>query len=103
MALQGVSERFEMKPSDGGPRAGSIGMVLVVAVVLVAAVVGLLFAGHANAEGYILALLAGLAMVGVFSLFAGAAGILRLSGAEASQPLRNAVSDGAPDGILVTD
>jgi two-component system, cell cycle sensor histidine kinase and response regulator CckA len=103
MALQGLSERFERKPSDGGPRAGSIGMVLLVAVVLVAAVVALLFLGRAQAEGYIMALLAGLAMVGVFALFAGAAGILRLNNADATEPLRSAVADGAPDGLLVTD
>jgi len=103
MALQGVSGRFATKPSDGGPRVGSIGLVLLLAVVLVGAVVGLLFAGQANAEGYILALLAGLAMVGVFSLFAGAAGILRLGTADAAEPLRGAVCDGAPEGILVTD
>lgn len=103
MAMQNVSGGIEPKSTDAGPRAGSVGMVLLVAVVLVGAAIGLLFVGRGNAEGYILSLLAGLAMIGVFSLFAGAAGILRLTGADATSPLRNAVADGATDGILVTD
>jgi two-component system cell cycle sensor histidine kinase/response regulator CckA len=103
MAMQNVSGGIEPKSGDASPRAGSVGMVLLVAVVLVGAAIGLLFVGRGNAEGYILSLLAGLAMIGVFSLFAGAAGILRLTGADAASPLRNAVADGATDGILVTD
>ena len=59
--------------------------------------------GRANAEPYILALLAVLATVGVFSLFALAAGILRFAGKDRAIPLLKAVVDGAFDGILVTD
>src|SRR6185312_8209591 len=51
----------------------------------------------------ILALLAFLAMVGVFSLFALATGILRVAGKEAGNPVLKAVVDEAPDGLLVTD
>src|SRR5215510_899468 len=87
--------------SRGG--GGSIGLVLLIALALVAAASGLLFVGRANAEPYILALLAGLAMAGVFLLFALAAGILRLSGREAASPLLKSVVDGAGEGILVTD
>src|SRR5215510_8012740 len=82
---------------------GSIGLVLLIALLLVGAGTGLLFVGRANAEPYILALLAGLAMAGVFLLFALAAGILRLSGREAASPLLKSVVDGAGEGILVTD
>lgn len=102
MALQNVSEDLASNGTEG-PRTGSVAMVLLVALVLVAAAVGLLFVGRAHAEGYILTLLAGLAMIGVFSLFAGAAGILRLGAAGRANPLRNPVTDGASDGILVTD
>ena len=42
-------------------------------------------------------------MVGVFSLFALASGILRLSAAGAGSPMLKAVVDGAVDGLLVTD
>ena len=51
------------RTSRGG---GSIGLVLLVALVLVGAAGGLLLIGRTNAEPYILALLAVLAMVGVF-------------------------------------
>ena len=93
-------------PSDRASVAqagGSIGLVLLIALILVGAAGGLLFIGRANAQPYILALLAVLAMVGVFLLFALAAGILRVPGREAASPLLKAVVDGAGDGILVTD
>src|SRR5262249_51157035 len=41
--------------------------------------------------------------IGVFALFASAAGILRLAGANTAMPLAHTVADGASDGILVTD
>src|ERR1700716_2244703 len=82
---------------------GSIGFVLLVALLLVGAAAGLLFIGRANAEPYILALLALLAMVGVFLLFALAGGILRTSSGEAASPLLKAVVDHANEGIMVTD
>src|SRR2546422_8331526 len=85
------------------PAGGSIGLVLLIALLLVGAAGGLLFIGRANAGPYILAVLALLATVGVFLLFALAAGILRASRKEAATPLLKAVIDGASDGILVTD
>jgi two-component system cell cycle sensor histidine kinase/response regulator CckA len=78
-------------------------MVLVVAVALVGAAIGLLLIGRGNAGPYILALLAFLAMVGVFSLFAVATGILRVSGKETVHPMLKSVADEAADGLLVTD
>ncbi|MEA2935629.1 MAG: two-component system, cell cycle sensor histidine kinase and response regulator CckA [Variibacter sp.] len=100
MALQNVSEAFPTR--SAGPRTGSIGMVLLVALILVSATVALLFIGRGFADQYILILLAALAVVGVFSLFAGAAGILRLAAAD-PDPLRNGISEGSPDGVVVTD
>jgi two-component system, cell cycle sensor histidine kinase and response regulator CckA len=88
------------RSSRGG---GSIGLVLLIALILVGAGGGLIYLGRARAEPYILALLAALAMVGVFVLFALAAGILRMSGREAVSPLVKAVVDGGSEGILVTD
>ena len=44
-----------------------------------------------------------LAVIGVFSLFAGAAGIMRLAGRETRDTFLDAVVDGASDGIVVTD
>src|SRR5271167_1338153 len=54
--------------SNGGARGGSIALVLGVAVLLVAAATGIVLAGRSNAEPYILAFLAALATIGVFSL-----------------------------------
>jgi two-component system cell cycle sensor histidine kinase/response regulator CckA len=89
--------------SQSGARGGSIGMVLLVAIALVGAAVGLLLLGRGNASPYILALLACLAMVGVFSLFALATGILRVAGKDAGNPVLKAVVDEAADGMLITD
>jgi two-component system cell cycle sensor histidine kinase/response regulator CckA len=90
--------------SPGGGRGGSIGMVLLVAIALVGAAVGLLLVGRGNAGPYILALLAFLAMAGVFSLFAIATGILRIAGKDtAGNPMLKAVADEAIDGLLITD
>src|ERR1700736_1701652 len=57
MAKEDVSDR------TAGERRGSIGLVLLVAVVLVAAAVGLMFVGRNQAEPYVLALLALLGMI----------------------------------------
>ena len=88
------------RASRGG---GSIGLVLLIALLLVGASGAFLLIGRADAEPFIVALLAVLAMVGVFLLFALAAGILRISGREAASPLLKAVVDRASEGILVTD
>src|SRR5437763_3962336 len=117
MATQDVSQelrqqdvrhdmRAERKPTAldrTGDRAGSIGMVLAVALLLVGSVIAFLFIGRANAQPYILALLSALAVIGVFSLFAGAAGIVRLAGRHARETFLDALPATAPDGIVVTD
>jgi two-component system cell cycle sensor histidine kinase/response regulator CckA len=97
MAKAGASER------TAAGRRGSIGMVLLVAVLLVAAAAALMFIGREQAEPYIFALLAALGVVGVFSLFATAAGILQVAGRDAGNPILKAVADGATDGIVITE
>src|ERR1700676_1535020 len=81
--------------SSATERGGSVLLVLLVAGVLVAAAAGIVVLGRSNAEPYILAFLAVLATVGVFSLFAFACGILRLSAGETRSPLIKTVVDGA--------
>ena len=106
MAMQetgGASERAAVDRSPGAARAGSIGLVIVVALALVGAATGLLFLDRRFAGQYITALLAVLASVGVFSLFALAAGILRFPGKTSGNPMAKAIVDGASDGLLVTD
>jgi two-component system cell cycle sensor histidine kinase/response regulator CckA len=83
--------------------AGSVVLVLLVAGVLVAAAAGFMVLRRGAAEPYILVFLAVLATVGVFSLFALAAGILRPSAAEPANPLIKSLVDDAFDGVLVTD
>ena len=89
--------------SESVPRSGSVGMVILVVVGLVAAGVGTVYVGRDYAGTYILALLALLATVGVFSLFALASGIMRMAGRDQGHPLLKTVVDNAFDGILVTD
>jgi two-component system, cell cycle sensor histidine kinase and response regulator CckA len=83
--------------------SGSIGLIVLLAILLVGAAGALLFIGRSDAEPYILALLAIMATIGVFLLFAVAAGILRSAGRNRASSLPKAVIDGATDGILVTD
>jgi two-component system, cell cycle sensor histidine kinase and response regulator CckA len=109
MTMQTVSEpspnasRRAVDRSGGRAGAGSVILVLLVAAAIVAAAAGFVVLGRHEAEPYILGFLALLATVGIFSLFAYAAGILRLSTAEAANPLIKSVVDDAADGILVTD
>ena len=96
-------ERKAFDKSQSAPRGGSITLVLVVAVALIAAAGGLVYVGRDYVEAYVLTLLAVLGTIGVFALFAAAAGIMRFEGKEQANPLLKAVVDGAFDGILVTD
>jgi two-component system cell cycle sensor histidine kinase/response regulator CckA len=88
---------------DRSGRGGSIGLVLLVAIALIGAVAGLLYVGREDASLYILLLLAVLATIGVFSLFALASGLLRFASKETSSPVIRNLVDGAFDGLVVTD
>jgi len=84
-------------------RGGSILLVLLVAGVIVAAAAALTSIGRAQAQPYILGLLALLAMVGLFNLFAFAAGIIRFADRSTDDPVVRRIADLAYDGIAVTD
>jgi two-component system cell cycle sensor histidine kinase/response regulator CckA len=108
MTTHGITESSAgtaRKSVDRSARAsaGSVILVLLVAGMLVAAAAGFMVLRRGTAEPYILVFLAVLATVGVFSLFALAAGILRLSAAEPANPLIKSLVDDAFDGVLVTD
>src|SRR5437868_14094659 len=104
MAAQDVSQNRRLAAIDrSGDRGGSIGMVLGVALLLVGSVIAFLFIGRAHAQPYILALLSALAVIGVFALFAGAAGIMRLSAKDTGDAFLGALANSATDGIVVTD
>jgi two-component system cell cycle sensor histidine kinase/response regulator CckA len=103
MATTDTGEAQGRRAFDRSGRGGSIGMVLLVAIALVGAVAGLLYVGRDGAGLYILFLLAVLATIGVFSLFALASGLLRIAGKETANPLMKTLVDGAFDGLVVTD
>jgi two-component system, cell cycle sensor histidine kinase and response regulator CckA len=98
-----AGHRPSIDRSTNSGRGGSIALVLAVAILLVGATIAIETFGGGNNEPYILAFLAVLATVGVFSLFALACGILRTSAAETANPLIKAVVDGASNGVVVTD
>src|SRR6478609_12085887 len=84
-------------------RGGSILLVLLVAAGIVAVAVALMTIGRAQAQPYIVGVLALLAMVGLFSLFAFAAGIVRFADRTGDDPVMGRIADHAYDGLAVTD
>src|SRR5215472_15893103 len=82
---------------------GSILLVLLVAGAIVAIAGVLTTLGRAQAQPYILGLLALLAMVGLFNLFAFAAGIVRFTDRSTDDPVVRRIADLAYDGVAVTD
>src|SRR3954466_2554886 len=89
--------------TESARRSGSIVLVLVVAAGIVATAVVLMTIGRAQAQPYILGVLALLAMVGLFNLFAFAAGIIRFTDRTADDPVMGRIADHAYDGLAVTD
>ena len=92
-----------MTAHEPARRGGSIVLVLLVAGGIVAAALALMTIGRAQAQPYILGLLALLAMVGLFSLFAFAAGIIRFADRRADDPVTGRIADHAHDGLAVTN
>ncbi len=88
---------------ESARRGGSIVMVLLVAAGIVAVAVVLMTIGRAQAQPYILGLLALLAMVGLFNLFAFAAGIIRFTDRTTDDPVMGRIADHSHDGLAVTD
>src|ERR1700720_857843 len=84
-------------------RGGSILLVLLVAGGIVAVPGARTTIGRAQAQPYILGLLALLAMVGLFNLFAFAAGIIRFVDRSMDDPVKGRIADQAYDGLAVTD
>jgi two-component system cell cycle sensor histidine kinase/response regulator CckA len=93
----------ERAPVDRSASTGSVGLVLVVAVALVGLAIFLLIVGRERAEPYIIGALALLAVVGIFALFAAAAGIVEFAGRKGKNDLTQALADGAGEGIALVD
>src|SRR6187402_219908 len=96
-------ERKAFDKSHTATGGSSIILLLLVALGLIGAAGGLIVIGRDYVEAYVLTLLAILGTVGVFALFALAAGIMKFAGKDQGNPLLKAVVDGAFDGLLVTD
>jgi len=96
-------ERKAFDKSHTAAGGSSIILLLLVALGLIGAAAGLIVIGRDYVEAYVLTLLAILGTVGVFALFALAAGIMKFGGKDQGNPLLKAVVDGAFDGLLVTD
>src|SRR4029453_10152289 len=103
MTLGSDQPRPLAEANGGTRRGGCVPLVLAVAAAVVAAAVGFMWLGRAQAQPYILGLLALLAMVGLFALFAFAAGIVRFADRSADDPLTRSIGDSSPEGIVVVD
>src|SRR5258708_11707692 len=96
-------QRENAEPRAATRRSGSAVLVFLVALAVVASAVAFMLLGRAQAQPYILGLLALLAMVGLFMAFAFAAGIVQFADRSATDPIIRKVADGAFDGVVVTD
>jgi two-component system cell cycle sensor histidine kinase/response regulator CckA len=109
MSLQMTAETNDHPATEPfvahGPvrRGGSIVLVLLIAAGIVAVAVWLMTIGRSQAQPYILGVLALLATVGLFNLFAFAAGIIRFSDRATDDPVMGRIADQAHDGLAVTD
>ncbi|MDB5558281.1 MAG: hybrid sensor histidine kinase/response regulator, partial [Enterovirga sp.] len=88
---------------DRSERPGYVGLLLALGGVFVAAFAGLSFVSNEQAQPMILGLLAVLAMIGVFFVFAIAIGAVRFAGAGTRNDLTKIVADTAADGLLVVE
>jgi two-component system, cell cycle sensor histidine kinase and response regulator CckA len=96
--------RTEPGPSSPAvERSGNIGLLIALAVGLIAAAVTFSMMGKDEAEPYVLALLGVLAVIGVFSLFAGAIGLLRFSARAPASPVPSAFLNTLDEGVLIAE
>ncbi|MTI45234.1 cell cycle control histidine kinase CckA [Roseibium hamelinense] len=101
-----------MSELDGAPaepvidrpeRSGNIWLLIALAILLIGAAAGFAMMEKAAAQPYVLGFLGVLAVIGVFCLFAGAIGFLRVSARNTSNPIATAFLNSMDDGALVTD
>src|SRR6478752_4686744 len=95
--------RYAEPIADRTGRDGSVGLVVLLTLSLAGAAIGLAMVSREMAEPFVLAILAGLAVVGVFCLFAGAVGILHFGQRHARNDVTKAFVDNLPQGALIAD
>lgn len=87
--------------ADRTDRDGSIGLIVLLGLGVAFGAVSIAMLSRDTAEPFVLAVLAGLAIVGVFSLFAGAAGLLRFAERAPKNDFTQAYADNLPNGALI--
>ena len=95
--------RYAEPAADQTSREGNVGLVVALALGLAVAAVALAMISREMAEPFVLAILGGLAVVGVFCLFAGAVGILHFGQSQARNDVTKAFVDNLPQGALIAD
>jgi len=95
--------RYAEPAADNTGRGGNVGLVVALALGLAVAAVSLAMISREMAEPFVLAILGGLAVVGVFCLFAGAVGILHFGQTQARNDVTKAFVDNLPQGALIAD
>jgi len=95
--------RYSEPATDLPTRDGSVGLVVLLALALAIAAVSLAMVSREIAEPFVLAILAGLAVIGVFCLFAGAVGILYFGQRHGRNDITKAFVDNLPQGALIAD
>src|ERR687884_1384214 len=88
---------------DRSERPARVGLLLSLAVILVGAALGVSFVAPEHAQPALLLLLAILATLGVFFLFAYAIGAVQFSGTGARNDLTKAMADSAQEGLVVVE
>ncbi|WP_417693703.1 cell cycle histidine kinase CckA [Roseibium sp.] len=88
---------------DRPERSGNIWLLTGLAVVLVGAAAVFAVLGKEQSQPLVLALLGLLAVVGVFCLFAGSIGFLRLGSRSTGNAISSAFLNSLDDGVIVTD
>jgi len=95
--------RYAEPAADNTGRGGNVGLVVALALGLAVAAISLAMISREMAEPYVLAILSGLAVVGVFCLFAGAVGILHFGQTQACNDVTKAFVDNLRQGALIAD
>ena len=88
---------------DRSERLTGIGRLLILACGLIGAALAFAFIQPERAEPFVLGLLGILSVIGVFTLFAGAIGLIRFAGRGQGSPLSRNFLDSMGEGVLVAD
>jgi two-component system cell cycle sensor histidine kinase/response regulator CckA len=95
--------RYAEPAADQTGRGSNVVLVVALALGLAVAAVSLAMISREMAEPFVLAILGGLAVVGVFCLFAGAVGILHFGQSQVRNDVTKAFVDNLPGGALIAD